>query len=355
MILLQQDKLLRFLLTFAAVCAALAIGYVCFRYLLWWLLPFWLALFFAAMMEPAVLFLRRKFRFRRGFSAALLTLFLLFLAGGILSFLLTSLLSQAYALLGQLPALLHTLPALTEALLQRLAQYCAACPAWLQDYLHTALNELSAKSSAVLGSIGTRLLSALGSAAATLPRLALACATSVLAIYFTSCAYPELRSAGKRFLTRPRRSQLRQFKSSILISVLRWLRAELILCSLTFLQLLAGFLLLRQKYALLAAFLITLVDALPVFGTGTVLLPWAALLLLFGDTLRAVALAALYLCTLLVRSITEPKLMAAQAGLPPIASLFAMYLGFCLFGVGGMILFPFLLLLAAQVWSAKKD
>ena len=105
-----------------------------------------------------------------------------------------------------------------------------------------------------------------------------------------------------------------------------------------------------NDYALLLAFLVTLLDALPVFGTGTALVPWALLSLLFSSVPKAIALLALYLCTLLVRNVLEPKLLASQAGLPPVASLFAMYLGFCTFGVAGMIAFPFLLLLAAQTY-----
>ena len=104
----------------------------------------------------------------------------------------------------------------------------------------------------------------------------------------------------------------------------------------------------KKTLALLFALLITLLDALPVFGTGTALVPWALIELLFSSVPRGIALLALFLSTLLVRSTLEPKLIASHAGLPPVASLFAMYLGFCTFGIGGMILFPFLLLLTAQ-------
>lgn len=127
------------------------------------------------------------------------------------------------------------------------------------------------------------------------------------------------------------------------------------LLTLFLLFLLGGFWLLGERYSLLAAFLITLVDALPVFGTGTVLIPWALAELLLGSVPRGAALVILYLCTLTVRSITEPKLVAAQAGLPPIASLMAMYLGARAFGVAGMVLFPLLLLLAAQMLRTKKE
>ena len=90
-------------------------------------------------------------------------------------------------------------------------------------------------------------------------------------------------------------------------------------------------------------------------GTGTALVPWAVFTLLFGFPPKAIVLLALYLCTLITRNTLEPKLLSAQAGLPPVASLFAMYLGYCTFGVAGMVLFPFLLLLFAQIRNAKAE
>lgn len=100
-------------------------------------------------------------------------------------------------------------------------------------------------------------------------------------------------------------------------SLTRWLRAQAILCSLTFCQLLAGFWLLGERYSLLAAFLITLVDALPVFGTGTVLIPWALAELLLGSVPRGAALVILYLCTLTVRSITSRSSSPRRRGCRP--------------------------------------
>ena len=113
--------------------------------------------------------------------------------------------------------------------------------------------------------------------------------------------------------------------------------------------LLAGLLLIRQPYALLLAVVIAFIDALPVFGTGTVLLPWAVLCCLEGNFPKGIALTALYLVIWLVRSIMEPKLMAKSAGLPPLPALMAMYVGFCAMGVAGMILGPILLLLVKQL------
>ena len=76
---MQSEQKKEFLLTVAYYAVLAAALYLFLRYLLWWLLPFLLAFAAARAMEPVILFLRRTVHFKRGFSAALLTLFLLFL------------------------------------------------------------------------------------------------------------------------------------------------------------------------------------------------------------------------------------------------------------------------------------
>ena len=346
---MSEAQCTRFLRYFAAAAAICALFYLTMRYLLWWVLPFLIALAVAAAIEPIIVFLRKKLRFRRGFSALLLTLMLLFLLGGILSLLGTTLVGEAYALLGRAPQLLEHAPQALETLFTHLEAYSSACPPWLREQLYTLLSGALSDAGPFFSDLASRLLTALTSLAASLPRIALGCATAVLAVYFTAASYPTLCGALRSRLSDRSRRSLRLFRSSATRSLARYLRAELTLSFFTFLQLLAMFTLLRQDYALLLALLITLLDALPIFGTGTALVPWALIEFLFSSVPKGIALLTLFLSTLLVRSILEPKLIASHAGLPPIASLFAMYLGFCIFGIGGMILFPFLLLLTAQV------
>lgn len=345
-----EERCKKFLLYLFSAAAAAGLFYLVFRYLFWWVLPFLLALGVAAAVEPVVAYLRVHLRFRRSFSALLLTLVLLFLLGGLLSLLGTTLANQAYALLKKAPLLLERVPQLLDAFFARLDGYSAAFPQWLRDSLYGAVMQALSDAESFFSDLTGRFLSFLGSFAAALPRRVLSGATTVLAVYFTIASYPTLCRMLKARLSGRTIRSLRLFRSGVTQSLSRYLRAELTISFLTFLQLLLGFFLMRQDYALLLAFLITLLDALPVFGTGTALVPWALLSLLFSSVPKAIALLALYLCTLLVRNVLEPKLLASQAGLPPVASLFAMYLGFCTFGVAGMIAFPFLLLLAAQTY-----
>ena len=350
-----EERCKKFLLYLFSAAAAAGLFYLVFRYLFWWVLPFLLALGVAAAVEPVVAYLRVHLRFRRSFSALLLTLVLLFLLGGLLSLLGTTLANQAYALLKKAPLLLERVPQLLDAFFARLDGYSAAFPQWLRDSLYGAVMQALSDAESFFSDLTGRFLSFLGSFAAALPRRVLSGATTVLAVYFTIASYPTLCRMLKARLSGRTIRSLRLFRSGVTQSLSRYLRAELTISFLTFLQLLLGFFLMRQDYALLLAFLITLLDALPVFGTGTALVPWALLSLLFSSVPKAIALLALYLCTLLVRNVLEPKLLASQAGLPPVASLFAMYLGFCTFGVAGMIAFPFLLLLAAQTYRLSTQ
>lgn len=138
---MQSEQKKEFLLTGAYYAVLAAALYLFLRYLLWWLLPFLLAFAAARAMEPVILLLRRTVHFKRGFSAALLTLFLLFLLGGLLSLLLSALFTEATAFLTQLPTLLDALPALTGGLLDRLRAYGALCPDWLRELLTAELSD----------------------------------------------------------------------------------------------------------------------------------------------------------------------------------------------------------------------
>lgn len=318
---MNEERLRRFLTLSLALFMGASLFYVCFRYVLPWCLPFLLALLVAALLEPVVLYLRRKFHFQRGFSALILTLTLLFLLGGLLSLLWSTLLSQTNALLAAAPAFFDAIPAAADDLLSRLEQFSASSPEWLSGYLHEQLFRAVTDADSLLRSLSSRAMAWLGSAAAALPGGVLAIATGVLAIFFTSASYPELCAALEHAVPEEAMAKLRLFRGGVMRSLARWLRAQATLSLITFSELLIGFLLMRQSYSLLLAFLITLLDALPVFGTGTALVPWAVFTLLFGFPPKAIVLLALYLCTLITRNTLEPKLLSAQAGLPPVASL----------------------------------
>ena len=84
------------------------------------------------------------------------------------------------------------------------------------------------------------------------------------------------------------------------------------------------------------------VDAFPILGTGTILVPWSLVCLLQHNSGKALGLLGLYALTALTRSTLEPKLVGRQLGLDPLLTLIALYTGFRLWGILGMFLMPML-------------
>ena len=329
--------------------AALALTYSFLRWLLPPLLPFLIALTVAVIIEPWVLFCLRRLRFKRKFSAVV---FSTALVGGVLGVtcaLALRLAAEAALWLEQLPAILSRLPEMVSGLEQRYQIFLSACPAEVEEWVTQGVGRMAEEGPARLGNLSGQIIAWASSCLSCLPTALLFGVTTLLAIYYTALSYPDMVRFVKRQIPARWQSYAKGVVRSLRSTLWKWLKAQSLLWLITFCFLLGGFWLLRLPYALLMAAVTTLVDALPVLGTGTVLVPWALFHLLLGTPLHGAALLALYAVITLVRSLLEPKLVASQVGLPPLAALIAMYMGYCLFGLGGMILLPILLLFVKQL------
>ena len=72
-----------------------------------------------------------------------------------------------------------------------------------------------------------------------------------------------------------------------------------------------------------------------------------------GEIVLGAGLLGTYAAAAVLRSVLEPKLVGKQLGLDPLVTLGAMYAGYRLWGIGGMILFP--LLAAMTVLLVRKQ
>ncbi len=120
---------------------------------------------------------------------------------------------------------------------------------------------------------------------------------------------------------------------------------------MTFAELAAGLLLLRIEGAFAIAFLIAVLDILPVLGTGTVLLPWAVIAFAGGNARMGIGVIGLYLIITVVRNIVEPKLVGKQMGLSPVVMLPCMIVGLHFFGILGLFGVPLLASFLKKLYS----
>lgn len=116
----------------------------------------------------------------------------------------------------------------------------------------------------------------------------------------------------------------------------------------------AGYFFLNVPFFWFWAVLTGFVDALPVFGTGVVFVPWIVIQLLQGHYTMALWLAVLLAVTWLTREFLEPRLLGGGLGLLPIGFLMSVIIGLQLFGPFGLFSGPFGVLLVKELWAELK-
>lgn len=125
------------------------------------------------------------------------------------------------------------------------------------------------------------------------------------------------------------------------------------IAAITFAELFAGLLVIRREYAFVLALFITLVDILPFFGSGFVLIPWAAWEFFFASKPTSLKLLMLYLIITVVRQIIEPKILGSFIGLYPLITLFSIYAGVRIAGIAGIFIFPVLAIVLKNLNEKK--
>ena len=347
----MSKKSLHYLHIAACLLAAAAGVYIGVRWLLPWLLPFVLGLAAAAAIEPAVSWLCRR-GMKRALASGICVLLSLALVAALLWLLLHRGVGELRELVARLPELLQSVSATLETWKTALLGMIGRAPPGLADWLDKGVEGLRSSLTALPASLSARLLDFLTNAAAGAPETLLFLVTLIIGFYFISASYPSLLHGAAKLLPDRFLARARIVRRDLRRTLGRWLRAQLIMTAITFAFLAAAFALLRIDYALLLALLVALIDALPVLGTGIVLIPWALYDLLTGATAQAIGLAVTYAAVTVLHSSIQAKLLGDQLGLHPLATLVAIYVGFQTCGVWGMLLFPILAITGKQLYDS---
>ena len=343
-----RQTLLSMLAVFAAVWLA---G----KFLLPLVSPFLLGAALALAAEPMVRFLNRRVRIPRTVSTAIGVSMAFCLLALLLLTLCAFALRQLKALAGILPNLEETARTGLALVQTRLLELASHAPQGIRPLLEDNVRTLLADSGTLLGKLTAWLLGLAGSLLSHVPDSALGLGTDILSAFLISAKLPRIHQWLRRRIPG---QQLRSMLDSVrqMRGVLgKWLLAQCKLMSLTFCILAAGLTLLRIPGSLLWAVLVSLVDALPILGTGTVLVPWSVVSFLQGDTPRALGILGIYITAALTRSMLEPKLLGKHLGLDPLVTLIALYVGFRLWGIGGMILSPLLAVTVLQLFPEPES
>lgn len=330
---------------------ALLIG---LRYGLPVILPFLFGAMLAFAAEPMVKFFIKRGHMPRpvasgiGVSSVLLALItLLSLLGAVI-------VRELGALAQSLPDLQQTAKDGILLVQDQLVHLADAAPEGVRPLLTNTVLRFFSDGTAVMDRVTDRVGAMAGTVLGALPNGLLGIGTGILAGFMISARLPKLREALDSRIPEKWRKTYFPAIGRIRGVLGGWLKAQLILCLVTYGIVTVGFLLMGISYAPAWAALVAVVDAVPLLGTGTVLVPCALISLLQGKTVSALFYLVIYAIAASVRAALEPKLVGKNLGIDPLITLLAIYAGYRFFGFLGLIFAPMAVSAGMQIINAEK-
>ncbi len=346
---------------------ALIVGafYLFMRFAFWPLFPFIFAFFAAMLLQKPVRLLTKRTPIKKGLAAFLLTMFCALFLIGILALAGTKIVTEIKGLVESVISTFDSLPDFIMTAERWLISLVEKLPTALETPLTSWIDKLadnliaaaqqnpSQPSGSLLTNFNFDLsslktpLSGVISTASKVPSALIAIVITFIATVFITSDYDRIVTFIKRQLPSKKRETLTKTKNLTITTVSKMLKAYCLIICITCTELFIGLSALRLLgiynggYIFTIALVTAIVDILPILGSGTILIPWGIVSLLMGKTGLGIGVLVIYVIITVLRQYIEPKLVAGQLGLPPIATLMGMYIGLKIFGVPGMFILPF--------------
>lgn len=194
----------------------------------------------------------------------------------------------------------------------------------------------------------------------SIPTIAIYFGITVIALYFICVDKIYILDQIEHHMPKEWVKKLGKHVRELIKTLGGYLKAEATLILVSFILSLVGLYILKFckfniQYPLLMALFIGFVDALPILGSGSVMIPWAIICALNRDIKLGMVIIVLLIIMSIVRQFLEPKLVSKNIGIHPIFTLIAMYTGFKFIGVFGMLIGPIILIIIKNIFATFID
>lgn len=319
-------------------------------------MPFLIAFIISLLLEPIIKFIMKKTKLKRKTSSIIVFLVAIAIIIGLLTWGITSLISETSNLLSNFNEYADMISKMVEGIIHNIDFNRIQIPESVMnviqssamDFLGTATNWAKNALTGVVGFI------------TSLPTIGIYVVVTLLSLYFICVDKIYMVDQLEHHLPETWVKKIGIHLKGLIEALGGYLKAEVILVIISFVISLIGlyifhFIGWNVQYPLMVALMIGFVDALPIFGSGTVMLPWAIFLAFTGDIYLAVGIFALWAIMSIVRQFIEPRIVSGQIGIHPIFTLIAMYTGFKFMGVFGMLLGPIILIILKNIYGTLID
>ena len=350
---LNYKKILGVAIEFVLIIIAIL---VCVKLAIFFL-PFLIAFIIAKIIKIPVNYLEKKFKLNRTLGVIISMILFVGIVGFIIYMFCSALFKEIIALSERTQYIFPTLYNNISELLGRFSYFLNnldISQEFIPKIQESALNIINNLLTTVAGWINSAGNIAINTIV-NFPTLLIYIIITILSTFFLSCDSKLISDALEKHLPLKWLKKAEEIINGLFSSLGGYLKAQGILITITFCELLIGFVLFKVDYAVILAVTIAIIDALPILGTGTVLIPWGVILLITGNYVLGFEIIGLYLFVLIVRQLIEPKIVGKQIGVYPLLTLIAMYTGVKFMGLVGVIVGPIVLIILKNVFSGVYE
>jgi sporulation integral membrane protein YtvI len=323
--------------------------------------PFLIAALLATLIHPIVTVFEERLRFPRPIAVLTGILFLIGVVGGLLAVAIKLIIDGVLYLSEYVPNQIETISTNVQNYFN---EYIL--PLWdqgigifdtmdssQQDMLQEGIQIVGSNIASVLGSLGQSIATGVSAFIGALPITFTVIIFSILAIYFISKDSKKYAAIYREKIPSAFREKTLDVVRDLKRKIFGFLKSQIILMLLTALVSLIGLFILRVEQPITIAVILGILDLIPYFGPGLVLIPWSVYSFFTGDIFLGIGFLALYASTVIVRQIAEPKVLSSSMKLNPLAILVSLFAGLQLFGIIGLVIGPISLVLILALYDAK--
>lgn len=324
---IQRKK--RFLINTLYYTVLFVLVFVAYRFVTKYFLPFVIAFLLVIILRKPSEKIAEKLKIRTKYVNILLVLasfLVLFLLLGVLVVIITHKIEKN-SIMAFFKNIADTVSQGVNVLLQKIEKYL---PETVQSAVYSAIDNIPQK-------IGESAPQMFTKAVSKFPEIFLGFAVTVAAGCYFANEYEPLKNFFLSVVPERKILLIKKIKGIMGKNVLRIFKGYSIISSIIFALCFVALLIIGNKNAFLWSLFIAAVDLLPVLGAGTVLVPWAIISLFRGNYLYLAVLAAVYVGSMLIHHILEPKILGERVGVPPLIALVVMFTALRMFGFLGMI------------------
>lgn len=315
-------------------------------------LPFILGYLFSRLVNPLADFLQKKLKCPRGISTVLVIVFTIGIIGGTLSVIVWKLIVEIRNLYDQFPQIYADFQAMWQSFSRKMSKVYESMPHQVQAVLSGITKDFSDRAATFINSRSEPVVDSASRFAKAIPGGFIGVIIFILSVYFMVVDSKNVSAVVHRMLGERLTEKMSAVKRECKKYLGGYVKAQFTIMCISFTMMLIEFGIADVRYSVLIAFTTAFLDALPVFGSGIVLWPLAIVNFFSGDIKSGIVMVIAFVSVVVMRHLIEPKLVSSKIGMNPLLTLMAMYVGFRIWGVGGIILGTILLMLVVSFYKA---